>query len=74
MAGSSNIRFVTGGYTEQMRIWNNGNISINNTSDAGYRLDVVGTGRFSGQLTVTSSTVASVFTAGNGGYSIIMDR
>ncbi len=50
MAGNSNIRFVTGGYTEQMRIWNNGNVSINNTTDAGYKLDVVGTGRFTGTI------------------------
>jgi hypothetical protein len=50
MSGEANIRFVTAGYTERVRFWNNGNVSINNTSDAGYKLDVVGTGRFTGTV------------------------
>jgi hypothetical protein len=51
-----------------------GNVSIGTTSDAGFKLDVNGTGRFSGQLTLTtlitsgSATFGSdVFTYQNGG-------
>jgi hypothetical protein len=33
-----------------------GNVSIGTTTDAGFKLDVNGTGRFSGALTITSST------------------
>jgi hypothetical protein len=50
MSGEANIRFVTAGYTERVRFWNNGNVSINNTADAGYKFDVVGTGRFTGTV------------------------
>jgi hypothetical protein len=35
---------------DRMRIFNDGNVSINNTSNAGFKLDVNGTGRFSGQV------------------------
>jgi hypothetical protein len=38
--------------TERMRIVSNGNVLINTTTDAGYKLDVSGTGRFTGDLTV----------------------
>jgi hypothetical protein len=40
------------GYT--MMLKNNGNVLINTTTDAGYKLDVNGTGRFSGGVTVKS--------------------
>jgi hypothetical protein len=39
-----------GGSTERMRIKNGGNVLIGTTTDAGYKLDVNGTGRFSGKL------------------------
>lgn len=67
MAGNSNIRFVTGGYTEQMRIWNNGNVSINNTTDSGFKLDVTGTGRFSSTITATGN-IKTFRTTGSGSY------
>jgi hypothetical protein len=41
---------------DRMRIFNDGNVSINNTSNAGFKLDVNGTGRFSGRLLINSST------------------
>lgn len=42
---------------------NNGNVLIGTTTDAGYKLDVNGTGRFSGALTGTSATFSSTVTA-----------
>jgi hypothetical protein len=43
MVNAANIRFVTGGYTEQMRLWNGGNLALGNpTTDNGYRLQVGG--------------------------------
>jgi hypothetical protein len=45
----SNIRFLTNDSSERMRIFSNGNVFIGaSPSDAGYKLDVNGTGRFSG--------------------------
>ena len=43
-----------------------GNVLILTTTDAGYLLDVNGTGRFSGALTGTSATFSSSVTATNG--------
>ncbi len=42
--------------TERMRITSGGNVLINTTTDAGYKLDVNGTGRFSGSL-IADATV-----------------
>lgn len=42
--------------TEALRINNNGNIGVNTTTNAGYRLDVNGTARVQNTLTVTSSS------------------
>jgi hypothetical protein len=44
---------------ERMRVFGNGNIAINTTTDAGFRLDVNGTARVSGQLTVTGNIVGT---------------
>ena len=41
-----------------------GNISVGNTTDAGYRLDVVGTLRASGIVTISNSTASSSTTTG----------
>ena len=46
-----------GVFSEKMRIWNTGNVTINSTTDAGYKLDVNGTTRFRSD---------SVFGIGNG--------
>jgi hypothetical protein len=59
--------------TERMRITSGGNVLIGTTTDAGYKLDVNGTGRFSSSVTandliqVDSGTVASLRARG-GGY------
>jgi uncharacterized protein YaiE (UPF0345 family) len=48
--------------TERMRIWNstgNVNIGLTPASDAGFKLDVNGTGRFSGELTGTTASFTS---------------
>ena len=42
----SGLLFATasgGVFSEKMRIWNSGNVTINSTTDAGYKLDVYGT-------------------------------
>jgi hypothetical protein len=44
------ITFSTGG-NESMRITSGGNVLIGTSTDAGYKLDVNGTGRFSGTIT-----------------------
>jgi hypothetical protein len=50
--------------TERFAIFNNGNVTIaNSPTDAGFKLDVNGTGRFSGALTGTSATFTSTVTA-----------
>jgi len=45
-----------GGWTQRMRLTNGGNFLIGTTTDSGYKLDVNGTGRFSGALTVTGAS------------------
>ena len=42
---------------ERVRIHANGNFAIGTTTDAGYKLDVVGTARVSGDLTVDTNTL-----------------
>jgi hypothetical protein len=57
------IRFITqtsNAQAERMRVFNNGNIAINTTTDAGFRLDVNGTARVQDLLTVTRSTISAV--------------
>jgi hypothetical protein len=67
------IRFITqtaSAQAERMRIFNTGNVGINTTTDAGFRLDVNGSARVSGRFTVSSGqffTVSSGVT--NGLYS-----
>ena len=65
------MRFNTGG-SERMRIFGaTGNISVNSTTDAGYKLDVNGTARVSGNLTVSgpsgSVTNLDIFGGTTGG-------
>ena len=44
---------------------NGGNVGINTTTDAGYKLDVNGTGRFSGVTTFTKSSNGTIGLVGN---------
>jgi hypothetical protein len=54
--GNGYIDFLTNGST-RMSIFNDGNITISNsTTNAGFKLDVNGTGRFSGAVSLISST------------------
>lgn len=48
-----NFRTNSGGgaMSTKMTIYNSGNVLIGTTTDSGYKLDVSGTGRFTGQLT-----------------------
>ena len=55
---SSAIDFNTAG-TNKLSIQNNGNVLINTTTDAGFRLDVNGTARVQGQTTIAGTTNAS---------------
>jgi len=80
-SSSTHMRFYTnsgGGNTatnERMRITSGGNVLINTQTDSGYRLDVNGTGRFTGQNLRLGSSGAgdSVITINsqNGSYSEI---
>jgi hypothetical protein len=52
--GVNTIGIATGG-TSRLQIANTGNVLINTTTDAGFRLDVNGTARVQGQLTTTTA-------------------
>jgi hypothetical protein len=71
---STGINFLSGhviGFTangsESMRIVSSGNILINTTTDAGFRLDVNGTARVQGVLTTTADAVVNGVNIGRGG-------
>jgi hypothetical protein len=66
ISGGANLRFLSSGVTERMRIFSGGNVHIGATptADAGFRLDVNGTGRFSGALTATNGTFITTATTG----------
>ena len=49
-SGDYYIETGLGSPTERMRIFSNGNVAIGTTTDAGYKLDVNGTGRFTGSI------------------------
>ena len=51
------IKFNTGGTTERMRIFSNGRVGINTTTDAGYLLDVKGNSRFDTSVIIGRSSV-----------------
>jgi hypothetical protein len=62
-ATGGNLIFRFGaGATEAMRIASSTNVLIGTTTDSGYKLDVNGTGRFSGALTINQTA----FTFGSG--------
>jgi hypothetical protein len=53
--------------SERMRITSGGNVLIGTTTDSGYKLDVNGTGRFSGALTVNGGYIRNANTSNTGG-------
>jgi hypothetical protein len=57
--GTDNISLYSSG-AERMRIFSDGNIAINSTTNAGYKLDVNGNGRFksTGQILTLETTTA----------------
>jgi hypothetical protein len=57
------LRFISGG-SEAMRLNASGNLAVGTTTDAGYKLDVNGTGRFTGALTGTSATFSGTMGVG----------
>ena len=48
------------GTSEKMTIFQSGNVAIGTTTDAGYKLDVSGTGRFTGQLLINNTASPTV--------------
>jgi predicted heme/steroid binding protein len=67
--GASNPSFAF--LTDDLYIFgNSGNIGINTTTDAGFRLDVNGTARVQGVLTTTADAVVNGVNVGRGGGGI----
>lgn len=74
-AYSSTLAFGSVSHTEWARFHSNGNLSLNSTTNAGYLLDVNGTSRFTGNMTVTGNIIPSggsstVGTTGAAFYSV----
>jgi hypothetical protein len=65
--GGARIQFFT--TTERMRL-EGGNLLLNTTTDAGFRLDVNGTARVQGVLTTTADAVVNGVSVGLGGGAI----
>jgi hypothetical protein len=65
------LRFLNNVSAEIMRINATGNILINTTTDAGFRLDVNGTARVQGVLTTTADAVVNGVSVGRGGGNIV---
>jgi len=62
------IKFYTGGQllaNRRMNIFNNGNISIGTNTDGGFKLDVNGTVRFQGDLTIDTKNIITDTTTGS---------
>jgi hypothetical protein len=57
-------------FTAPMTLFASGNLLVGTGSDAGFKLDVNGTGRFSGALTGTSAIFSSSVTAGGTNYLV----
>jgi hypothetical protein len=51
------LRFATNGDNDRMTLTSGGNLLVGTTTDAGFKLDVNGTGRFSGSGTTTGLTI-----------------
>jgi hypothetical protein len=69
--GSGALRLFTAN-AERMRIFYNGNVGINTTTDDGFRLDVNGTARVQGNVTTSGNIDAlgssNSINVGNGGF------
>jgi hypothetical protein len=52
-------------FAQSMTLFSSGNLAVGTTSDAGFKLDVNGTGRFSGNLSLNTSSL--ILGLGNGG-------
>jgi hypothetical protein len=75
-AGGKDLTFMTVTGTERMRILtSNGNVGINDTTPT-YKLDVNGTGRFTGDLTLDSNLAYGSFVVGmdSGVYTINLEE
>jgi hypothetical protein len=74
--GNTNLDFKTNtSVNPRLRITDGGNVLINTTTDAGFKLDVNGTGRFSGLLTVNgASATTSLNVLGSGANGILLDQ
>jgi len=71
--GANTVAFRPGG-SERMRVNSSGNVLIGTTTDAGFRLDVSGSGRFTNGLTVTGSLIAPSITGSLQGTASWADR
>ena len=68
--GSAKIAFrtnSTGSTNERLTIFANGNVGINQTTDAGYKLDVNGTARVQGDSIITTATNPTLSINSTGG-------
>jgi hypothetical protein len=64
---SKYLAFGTNGPVERVRITDAGNLLVGTTADAGFKLDVNGTARVSGALTISSGTTSPGTFIGPGG-------
>jgi hypothetical protein len=72
--GATPISFWRNNYANHsMQITSGGNVLIGTTTDAGYKLDVNGTGRFSGRLTISNTidAYAEITTSSAGADSLL---
>ncbi len=53
-------------FTQAMTLFSTGNLAVGGTSDNGYKLDVSGTGRFTGDLNVLGSSSRKLTIGGTG--------
>jgi hypothetical protein len=63
-AGTSHFAITVNG-SERTRVTSGGNLLIGTTDNSGYKLDVNGTGRFTGALSGTSATFSGLLSANN---------
>ena len=67
---SSTALTINTANVNRIYVQNNGNIGINTTTDAGFRLDVNGTARVQGVLTTTADAVVNGVNIGIGGGAV----